>query len=688
MSPAALGLSLSSQGMHLEATTSGGIGMGPTISGLGMSSLGLSGIGLGSSSARTDDEERRRRLESVIAALGGRQGRVGEEGVERVCRRNGWAVLWEDRRGGGRRLTGAGTNVLVDVDFKGRDAVEKVTATVHEAGDGAKGTIEQAGKVLLADLKESKSSLDKKLDRFAANLEKLARLDKLSHTQEGLNCYDAIAGVYTSLQRLYEHQFKVAAEFFKEKSEAVGRAEWEVICKKSGRPRMHSRRTIGLSLDYWQSRVDEGLSKAGTKAIRPRRGSTMDIESSQDALEVNRSGGDRGLFSLTIETEPSPAALYPSVRTSDHWISDAIEKRPEENPTDLDQLLTAAPNQPVIEWQEPPPMYLTSTSTGVTGENADAMALDPVAGNLGKLPDVRFSAKLNPPIVLPLPLAVQVLNQVEMSIPQETIRPTSFESLVLNRTDASPYDANSAMDGETKTSIIEKSIIVPSSVNNEEVETKHSYSLSVPKSTVYGRLLEELPFSHPRQIIQLLPTLRQYAFLGGLIQSALASSTPPTAPLHEPSNLNGLSQPTPDDLDFISNLNSPNGTHDGHVSAALDVLLSQDSTISSMTVMDTALSALPINISLTLTPSPSLIVAFSTKDSRPATVTVDILPNAEVAVVAQNLVPDSADAIMEGENQDAETRRMRRVQRIAHALETAGDLGIWVEWMRERFTNG
>ncbi|KAI9663757.1 MAG: hypothetical protein M1821_007247 [Bathelium mastoideum] len=668
-SPAALQLSLSSQGMHPDGSngvSGGGVGMGLSISGLGMSGLGLSnlgmgiGMGIGSGSGAggarlLDDEERRRRLESVIAALGTRHGRVSQEGVERVCRENGWEVLWEERKGGGRRLMGAGTNALVDVDFVGKDGVEKVAVTVHEAGEGVKGTMDQAGRVLLRDLNAGPSSLDRKLGRFAANLARLARLDKLSRTQEGLNCYDAVSGVYTSLQRLYEHQFKVAAELFKEKADAVSRAEREVMCRKSGKPRMHGKRTVGLSVDYWQSRKDEEYSRASGHTAKEQHSSAMDIDQPKDSA-VNDEEGDAGLFSINLEIEPCPAALYPSIRTSNHWISDTVEKQPEDNSTDLDGLPDIIPNELVVDWQEPALTYLSTISTGVAGENSDAMALDAATGGLGKLPDVRFIAKLNPPVTLPLPLALQIMNQVGMSVPQETIRATDFHSIVIQRPNSSIHDTAPGID-ESKAFTAEKTITVSSDVNAQQSEIRHQYILGISTPIVYGRLLEEIPFSHPRQIIALLPTFRQYAFLGSLLQSAFAGIQTLAQPSHGIHGVNGKPKIPPDDLDFITDF----------------------------TTHDEGPAPFSVNIQLELTLLPSISVQFAMVGKHDAKVTVNILPNAEVSVTEQNLLLEPPEASIDEASQDAEYRRLQQVQGIARALEASGDLGIWVEWMKGRF---
>ena len=105
-SPAALRLSLS-QFAGLE----GGVGMGISMSGI--SALGLTGSSMG---GRGDDEERRKRLEAVLGTLRTRNGRVSEEGIEKLSRRHGLEALWEDRRKDGVKvLSIAGQTMLIDV---------------------------------------------------------------------------------------------------------------------------------------------------------------------------------------------------------------------------------------------------------------------------------------------------------------------------------------------------------------------------------------------------------------------------------------------------------------------------------------------------------------------------------------------------------------------------------------------
>lgn len=81
---------------------------------LSLSNLGLSSSALG----KADDDERRRRLEAVLATLRQRPGRISQEGLEWLSRRCGFDIMWEDEARTGRRtLQMAGNTVLIGVSF-------------------------------------------------------------------------------------------------------------------------------------------------------------------------------------------------------------------------------------------------------------------------------------------------------------------------------------------------------------------------------------------------------------------------------------------------------------------------------------------------------------------------------------------------------------------------------------------
>lgn len=72
----------------LNMLSEGGVGMGISMSGMGMSQLGLSASAMG----RADEDERRRRLENIIATLKEKPGRVGEEGIVALCKKEGMEI--------------------------------------------------------------------------------------------------------------------------------------------------------------------------------------------------------------------------------------------------------------------------------------------------------------------------------------------------------------------------------------------------------------------------------------------------------------------------------------------------------------------------------------------------------------------------------------------------------------------
>lgn len=88
--------------------------MGISMSGMGMSSLGLSASAMG----RADEDERRRRLENIIATLKTKPGRVGEEGIIGLCKKEGLDVEREELPGGVVMLALViGSEVMCDVSL-------------------------------------------------------------------------------------------------------------------------------------------------------------------------------------------------------------------------------------------------------------------------------------------------------------------------------------------------------------------------------------------------------------------------------------------------------------------------------------------------------------------------------------------------------------------------------------------
>ena len=109
--------------------------------------------------------------------------------------------------------------------------------------------------------------------------------------------------------------------------------------------------------------------------------------------------------------------------------------------------------------------------------------------------------------------------------------------------------------------------------------------------------------------------------------------------------------------------------------------------------------AIPIDLSLSIVPSPRLAITFPLKKSTVAKITLAVLPNAEIIILSQNLISVSnspassaataADMKWHGEtaqhnNAEANPDR-QRLDALAKGLLVCEDLGVWAEWIRRKF---
>lgn len=155
--------------------------------------------------------------------------------------------------------------------------------------------------------------LSPSLSDFADNLNRLYRTDKLSTS---VNCFTAITGIYHSMLRVYEF----------EKDNMGG--EVKALCYGIGRPRMHTRGKVGLSIDYWKERkaARGGANSGGRDTGEEERGGEEGEEGEEDEE------GNGRLWRVLIEVEETPPdfGISPGVtpvRATTHWISDEIKKQ-------------------------------------------------------------------------------------------------------------------------------------------------------------------------------------------------------------------------------------------------------------------------------------------------------------------------------------------------------------------------
>lgn len=577
----------------------GGVGMSVTMSDLGLTASG--GLSL---PKRNEDEERRAKIRKVLHSIGRSSGRISEEGIARCGRRvgfeNSFGMGEEAKEVGDRIISMSGAKLLVDVDLK-QHAPRNVQVLFDSENEGLAAQAEAAGRVLLGDLQveEGLGGLGRRLERFAEDLERLASVDRLCVQQ--VNCFEALSGVYLSLRRLYEQEVGAAAEL-------------EVMRKKSGRPTVHANGRLGTEVEYWQERTQR------------KHSANTDGDATATSRGNEQHAPDNDIYRLRLGIQSSPAGLYPSIRLSDTWLPDPLD-------------LPAADAPQVTPWQDPPPTLIPPVT------DPDAAILDPTP----KLPDLRFTAQLDPPVVLPWQVASTLFQSVGLPAPQVFIM-QAWHSLVLDPATTAPFNAASK---DASTLRAKRGV---ATLRGEEGEVTHEYTLDVVKPDMAFKL-EELPFAHPRQVVEMLPLLRQWACFGSLLRGIFAD----------------------DEVDSDAGSNTTK-----QAPLSLADLLSEGVAVGG--------ASLPVHIALTTSPTPTLALTFPTAEagSSLANIVVRVLPNAELVVSHWEGLGNGVDDSGTGGADDsglvmeegADGVDDREGKKMARALEVCGDLGVWVGWLR------
>ncbi|KAJ4347436.1 hypothetical protein N0V95_005438 [Ascochyta clinopodiicola] len=656
-SPAMLNM-LNEGGAALGGVPMGGVNMDISLSQLGMPSASAMG--------RADEAERTRRLHNIIETLKQKPGRVSEENVLALCTRLG---IPSEKVGEGAYLLPVGESNLLEGQILFQDdQVEKIELQggfdIHngDIGFGETGT-----KILTRNLKPlpGQSKMNVTLERFAENLEKLVTLDKLGSPQNGgVSCYNAIAGVYTSLRKLFEHEKKIALTMLEESiPHRHHKAEREVLCRKSGRPRPSGGDRLGLSLEYWMDRRHI-IPKKRSRATGSEKGKEkMEVDSREesedledDELKTNK------VYALTLECESSPSTLYTPIRVSDDWISDAIEKPMDAN--DANALNNILLNTPSIDWQEPKPTFLEPPASAA---DDDAMNLDAAPG---RLPNIRFVAKFDPPLVVPITTYMSLYQSVGVEPPQDFLA-TTFIGLALRPGELDPGMTGTA--GAITHEIRSSRTVLIRDESGQERDGVHNLSLYAPKME-YSRKMESLPFAHPKQLVEILPILRQYAFTTSLLQASFLETQEQknTSQLSTPLDTNSREGDAPLQVDVNLSYTPPAPRLTLHIPRPPSKAVSTPETTSLP-------AATPASISDLLSGLLSDTASGPAVPHAPLSVTLDVHANAELIVNEQNVTEgrtageEDLDKVQEAE---------ARIKRVGRALEVSGDLSIWGEWLR------
>lgn len=613
------------------------LGMGPFLAGTGMTPAGMAtdvggsvdgvGVGVLGLSARDQEAERGRRIEEIVRIVGKRWGRVSPEGVERCARRVGLECLWEEGQGQHRTLSIAGQGVLIDVEFT-EEEVGAVVLSFPDSGEGVgKGGAEGA-EVLRRDLKGQQREGYVMLDAFVKNLERLAGMDRLG--ERGVSCFDAVEGIHYCLKRIYEWELK-------RREEGQGKEqdlEMEIMCEGSGRPRMHTRGQVGLAVQYWAER---------RFVRRKRKAEEMEIDSDRD--HPGEREEELHIYSALIECEASPSSLYPPIRVSSDWVSASIEKPPSTDP----QLFPISADSS-INWQEPPPTLLSDNGPPAL------MNMDPAPLLSCKTPNARFVARLQPPIVVPLQVAIDIYESVSAPLAQESIEATTYESLLFAAIDA----AKPSSPKTAQPRVVEQTVTSYDSTGTA-TDHRHKYALFTPPQS-YARLIENIPFSHPRQLIAVLPVLRQWALIGSILRRSFIPPPPPTPDIKAPNNNNNDDDTQPASHEILT------------VEEELAALLAPSPPPAS--------SPLPVDISLSLTlPIPRLSAIFE-HQGRLRTVVLGFGLNGLVVGVGGEKDRGRPE---EGEGRVGDLDLDERVRRVVMLSES---VGVAVAWFRIRGRGG
>lgn len=666
-----LGLGLGT-GMERTGTgnTSNGTGLNSN-GGVGVAgdlSLGEAGISIlagtsiigGTSSVRDNEAERNRRIERIVGVLGQQWGLVSQEGVERAARRCGLECLWEEGSVGGvKTLSIAGNGVLVDVEFVGEEVTDVVLSfpgcveAVGEHWGGRKGAV-----VLKKNLRgEEGKAAYVGLETFIKNLERLARLDRLS--ADGVNCFEALEGIRSSLKKLYTYDMKEVRKLRQERLEVVDREAdlREVISQRYGRLVMHGRGNVGLTLQYWMERRLVLESKAA-------RDEAIGVDSN-DQYTLDDEERPK-IYSAIFECEASPAQLYPPIRISDAWVADHINN--EFSAGNVEQHDWETVENPFlqgrpIDWLEPP-----STLASAADMSGDAMVLDsgPLQALRSKEPDVRFVVKLEPPIIMPLQTVVRIYSRVGVPVPQDVVQPVTYSTLLF----AQNSEARNAtvMNGEVKyqrphTGVIRSVNSYRGMGGRDLRESKHKYTLfSQQRDT--ARALEQIPFSHPKQIVEIMPILREWALVGDIIRRTFGKN--------EIDDKN--------EVDRHQKVQDHGFDSEQDVSAddELDALMAMSEDEEDNEDADDA-PPLSVDISLSISPVPAISLLFESHVGL-TSVTFNVGPNGVIS--ARDLVLAGRERGGE-EDLEEKNKLTRQEGHLERVLTIAEDLGAVVEWMRE-----
>jgi hypothetical protein len=236
-------------------------------------------------------------------------------------------------------------------------------------------------------------------------------------------------------------------------------------------------------------------------------------------------------------------------------------------------------------------------------------------------PRPRFVARLDPPVVLPLQDLLE-LHPSSLASGVGTLESILFPNL-------------------SQSSTTYRRVYVPQGAPSAaEGESVHRYELHSHLKPVYAHKISEIPFSHPRDLLPIFRTLRQYALVRSLLDSCFKGSSS----LEMPSEQENSHM----DIDAHDDLNS---------------FLQDDDSVDA----SGGDHALPIDVTLEPEHAFGLGVVFPGKSNSITNLQIQVGKNAELKLFMSPTEEGKVDAKV-----------------VEKALRASEDIGLVVEWLRRQ----
>lgn len=653
---AALIASIGSQGLTPLASGQDGLGISTKLQAMPAKEGSVDG-------KRNLEEEKLHNLQEIQRLLKTRlPGRaICREGVQRIAQHSNLTFAWLDDN----NLSIAGNCVDLEIVFDEvqRDSVNDVMLKINTSG--VEEPKKDASAVLQHDLHQTDfdtfAAPWKSLEAFSANLDRLAHLDHLS---DGLNCFEAVDGLYCSFQRIWAE----------EKRRLRNKTLVSRICEGTlGRPAMHKKRKLGLSLDYWvdnRQMIEAKSKQSGADAMDLDQADTdLDQEERPVLTWLARIGCDTG---------------YPPIRISKDWVAEPVFSA--NNADNEGGKAQAETGKPI--WLDPDPTLVASQND--VDERDEAVIEQAGAGvtSLPKPPNIRFTFDLEPPVLL-TNSAISALFSQGLTFNVDYSKASTYQQALhdLELQQLSPQSQPGIQAQHENIARSEKRWTRDFTVYDKDglaKRARHSYALhSSPPVGVYP--MQSFSFEHPRQLAEVIPLLRQYALLWSIMRKLVASSN--TVAVEEP-----VSQQEPQGNQRLKKSRAPQKKSNRNAQhARLDQFLGGSSFPGGETGLNSSFGSdgeatlgidVSLNLTLTAPPKPKLDLFFRlpySNDSKSPGRAVEMLRFATVSIEIENngrIKVTSADGLP---STDKDT-----LKKMASVVSLSEDLGVLVCWILDR----